>query len=126
MDTLIEQAAVEISHLHLSGIGDQRMYERAIDIMSRVVHAAEAAAAERAARERALFAVLLVRLIEDELSRDIETGLLDQCLRAARAEILAELDRRIAELPPDRVHTLAHLRRYAAAIRALAHTSTHE
>lgn len=81
--------------------------------------AAEAAAYERAARKHALFAVLLVRLIEDELSRDIETGLLDQCLRAVRAELLTELDRRIVGLPSDRVHTLAHLRRYAAAIRAL-------
>src|SRR5258708_5543357 len=70
----------------------------------------DAEAAMRAAERRALFAasderarivpmfgVLMARLMEDELMRDIETGLKVACLQAVARETLAELERRLIE-----------------------------
>jgi hypothetical protein len=44
-----------------------------------------------------LFGVLLARILEDDLSRDIETGLMRQCLLIAREPTLRALQLRIAE-----------------------------
>jgi hypothetical protein len=44
-----------------------------------------------------LFGVLLARILEDDLSHDIETGLMRQCLLIAREPTLRVLQLRIAE-----------------------------